>query len=649
MLRHLLAALALIAIPLTCQAAEPPAIDTLIQQLGSDDFRTRESATAALERIGVPALPALQKAATGHADLEARRRAASLVPRIENSLDQLLIDYRAFGLPLPPDDAPLVRFQLFAGQTSWIQAGDEDQVDVRTPPTYGYGFLLSPAKEARDGTILHGLNVWQRSRKEIGPAVDPTRLDRLLADGNTSSATALALAIQMHARGWAIGRKVLDERGKLLDHGTPRHRLHMEVWEHWENQLFGGDFDDWPYICPRLKALMALEPKLDTAEHRALLKSLDLAVIPSKARPRTVEAFIDDFMRVTSNYWWMADRDERLDRVVDLGFDAVPALLDHVDDDRLTRYLDPLSMWGNSRTPPHRYRVGDMAGDVLRNLSGQDWPKAAGYRAEVKRRATEWWNDAQKEGEETYLVNHALPSDGTAPNHVMIRLIGKKYPRRLPALYRHLLEKRPDMQSWSLVEAIEACSLPKKEKVTLLVLGTEHRNLDLRRTAMWPLAKLARERCATRLIATLDEFPATPKGPYARCDETIFAAIACAVDDERAWRALDRTARRVDPGLRLELLNKVDFGEMTPERRRHRLAFLASFLDDQALRDAKSFPEMFEGSYAGSRFPRLEVRNFAALKMAEMLDIRADLKPKSGDAEWAKLRERMRKAAHPPE
>jgi uncharacterized protein (TIGR03067 family) len=52
-------------------------IARLIQQLGDDDFDTREAATRALGAIGVPALAALRKA-TSSPDLEVRRRATRI-------------------------------------------------------------------------------------------------------------------------------------------------------------------------------------------------------------------------------------------------------------------------------------------------------------------------------------------------------------------------------------------------------------------------------------------------------------------------------------------------------------------------------------------------------------------------------------------
>ncbi len=60
----------------------PPAIDTLITQLGDKSFRVRQAAGRALEERGDEALPALREASS-HTDEEIRRRAEVLTERIE--------------------------------------------------------------------------------------------------------------------------------------------------------------------------------------------------------------------------------------------------------------------------------------------------------------------------------------------------------------------------------------------------------------------------------------------------------------------------------------------------------------------------------------------------------------------------------------
>jgi tricorn protease-like protein len=75
---------------------EPAAIEKLIKQLGHDEFDKREEATRELEKIGEPALEALQKARTSP-DAEVRDRATLLVRRIERSLRIEMLRFGAGG------------------------------------------------------------------------------------------------------------------------------------------------------------------------------------------------------------------------------------------------------------------------------------------------------------------------------------------------------------------------------------------------------------------------------------------------------------------------------------------------------------------------------------------------------------------------
>ena len=79
-------------------ASEPAA---LVARLGSDDFREREAAVAALERAGAAALPALRAAVTS-SEPEVRHRAAAILHKLQRAADSaskltaktVALDYR---------------------------------------------------------------------------------------------------------------------------------------------------------------------------------------------------------------------------------------------------------------------------------------------------------------------------------------------------------------------------------------------------------------------------------------------------------------------------------------------------------------------------------------------------------------------------
>lgn len=651
--------------PGAAQVANVQRIDRLIRQLGSDDYEERESATQALARVGGPALDALRKAASTNPDPEVRWRANEVVVRVENSLDQLLADYRAFGLPLPPDAAPFVRFEKESGGGGWVCYGEDKEQPVSSPPIYALGFLVEPAAKERPAKLLHATETWEREAKQVGPTLDPQQLTADFLKVNLPDPPqALVFALQMHARGWDAA-KVLFEKGfhEKAEH-SPRTGLRLLAWDYWDRRLTDATDDCWPTAARQMKALLAGEPELNTPEHRGLLKSLEAALVPSKAKPGSVESLIDDLVHAGGaglNYDPASGRpaDERFVRVFDLGFDAVPALLGHLDDDRLTRYLEPPPMIFSgvfrAEPPPYHYRVGDMAGDLFRCIAGadatRDWPKGRNDRPGEKRAAQDWWEEARRQGEEAYLIDHVLPparkdrpSEDQWPEMGQVRLLGRKYPRRLAGVYRDVLENHPLVQSWPLADALTASSLPREDKVGLFVLAAGDRSLENRRAALWQLKDLDAERFITLLAATLDGLPRTPTVPYPVCCEATFATLVRTTDDPRAWRALERAARRADAGLRMEILDNTNRPRSTTIHRRQRLAFLAAFLEDDAIRDVTVNPKMFEPIYAGFRFRRLEIRNFAALRISEILETPADPTPEWNAEQWAKLRDQMRAA-----
>jgi hypothetical protein len=83
---HSLVGFALLWLPSFVAGSEEGEIQRLVKQLGSDKFKEREAATAALLKAGKPALSALQKASRGSGDEEIRSRAAKLVLDIKDAL-----------------------------------------------------------------------------------------------------------------------------------------------------------------------------------------------------------------------------------------------------------------------------------------------------------------------------------------------------------------------------------------------------------------------------------------------------------------------------------------------------------------------------------------------------------------------------------
>jgi hypothetical protein len=619
------------------------AISALIEQLSSADFQQREAATRALEKIGRPALAALREAADRHPDTEVRRRTKALVEKIERSLELLLEDYRALGLPLPPKEARLVRYE----------AGGGGIVNRKVQPkSYSLAFEVKPATKAENPVLLAGTLEWQPSwnphTEEVRPDSDTVQ------DLAPAGDAALVFAIQCHARGWDKLAQFLHERSQKQATISPRNQLVELAWYYWQGHLTQPKIDRAP-SAKHLRELIQRDKKLDTEANRALLKSLDLALVPSKAKPGSIEALIDDLVDYESNTGTLGifEPEDRYWRVAKLGFEAVPALIRHLDDDRLTRAM----MMGFNNFRSWNLRVRDVVGDLLEGLAAEELTRGTegedvgggwlrrqqGYRITAAA-AEKWWKKAQKVGEETYLLSHVLPPQAKEgkPGHIsphLLNVVLAKYPKHIPSLYRKVLDERPELDSWLLADAFLRCKLPNKDKLDAFLHAAKHKDNQHRLPAFHAIKDLDKKEFTSLLITTIEGFPKDVPGAYWLCPEAHIAGLAIESEDPRVWQILEKVAKRSALGLRMELLNH--FSDPKDDRHRpERIRLLASFLDDAALRDEDS-DKRFEGPGAGFPYHKIEVRDFVALQIAYMLRIEVELNLERTPEQWAKIRSQV--------
>jgi hypothetical protein len=624
--------------PATAQSPAKPAdakaIAALIAQLGSENFQERQAATRSLEAIGRPALAALREAADKNADAEVSRRAKGLVEKIENGLEQLLEDYKSYGLPVPNKDTPLVRF---------ASGGGGIYLGVKQPLTYSLGFLLRPATKKESPEILRGSLRYRLMSRPAVTHLDPTKatakdIDAWVADAEND---LFFLAIQSKARGWdSLARTFFDRRPKEREDQTPRGKLRFEAWHYWQFELTRPE-TDWPIASRYMHVLIAIDKDLNTPDKKALLKSLDAALVPSKAKPGSIEALIDSLVDVRSTDLRFNDTksDPRYLRLVKVGFEAVPELIKHLNDDRLTRIYYPPAMMSSG----NQARVRDLVGELIEGLAGgglpPDWIEDMNPA-----QARAWWERAKKVGEEEHVVASVLTEIRRQPNEVLLWLVSKKYSRHLPKLYHTVLDKPPGHLSGALADAIVGSDLPRERMFDLLTYGARHENKEHRAGAFGAIERLDRELFVEVVTKLLDELPRTPKGTYWRCPEEKVVYLVLDTEDARVWKALDKAARRVDVGLRMQILKRVGSGGNTNEHRPERLAFLKAFLDDATLRDVDSDPDKYVAVPAGDGFSKIEVRNYAAMMIAQLLKLERTPLPTWDDTQWAQFRDEVRQA-----
>jgi hypothetical protein len=591
--------------------AETATLARLIEQLGSDNFAEREEAAKALVAIGHPALAALRHASAHHPDLEVRLRAKRVAGEFENTPAALLAAYLDYGLPLPPKDAQLVRATW--SHEPHLAFAPGPKAPTPDPSSGEYVPLPWPAGDYGWGDA---------------PFVDPDRATPREMDEwvRADCLPSLLVAIQCQARGWdLLARKLLDKYRKYFRYKKLAVALACLAWDYWEGQLTAQPVTNWPRVAGRLRGLRATWDHLDTTENRTLLKSLDAALVPSKARPGSVEALIDDLIDEPSPSLEVKPGRPltSYQKLAALGFTAVPALLAHRNDDRLTRHLCSYLAISTLPPPPHRYRVGDMANELLSGLGAGDNPRA-------------WWAKASKGSEEAYLLARVLPAGESRMNDHMLHVLTAKYPRHLPRLYRTILDKRSDVYSEAVAQAITRSSLPHATKVELFVHGTRNKYPDHRVAAFTELAALGSPCFRDLLIKALSSFPRYPSEDRA---EWSIAMLVQYTDDRRVWQTLEKVARRSGVGLRMEIISASGAFAGTGIWRQRRLAFLTAFLADPAAREPRAPTDKWSEEY-----PWLEVRNLAAMEIAWVLKWPRKEKPSWTAKEWAAFRAQVRQA-----
>lgn len=557
------------------------------------------------------------------------------------SLDELLRQYKELGLPLPPKDAKLVRFKSSFSET----------IDGKTRQKmyYGLAFQIKATAETDGPALLRGLY-----QQPMVKGLEPREMspNPSAADGvRIEFAEAIVIAAQCHSLGWNNLAQRILEISQTDKRKSPVAILTESAWDYWLAKLAEPRIDRAP-IAQHLKRIVELNVKLGSSENLSLIKSLELALLPSKAKPGTVESLIDQLVNLNDEDLEIQDDDEfgwrpnpRFQAVLARGFEAVPALIEHLNDSRLTR----LRVGG---VKIRFYRVGDAVSDLLKGLIGRrivdDWDRTLeGGRVE-QAKVQKWFEGARKLGEERYVVEHVLqPIEGqpnwAATNNLQLFVIQARYPNRLPEVYRKVLDQFPKSDPL-FAKVIYGSKLPDKEKRDLLIYAAKNREASQRYSALSILRTSDKQVFNALLLPALEALP-TDVGEWigGGPDELRLVGLAQFGDDPKISRIIEKAARRATVGFRVMILREMRFGDQADSKKRERIRALANFLSDPDVYDRDKNHKRFP-FFEPSEYARIEVRNFAALTIAEMLDIKVEINPKRTPEEWAKVRQQVQEA-----
>jgi hypothetical protein len=553
---------------------------------------------------------------------------------------------KLYKLPMPPDDARLVL--AHTGSRSMLG----NRSTSRDPGIYSPAYLL---KEDANGNI-HILRGAERETLQARHNKEALWLPFSTAEvtpklgGHVSDFSRLSVfvcAVQTAARGdqetaraiWKRFSAAKSRFGENIAEQLKNQQLLLGrcIFDHLRNALLHTE-SNRNHIHTHMTALLEEFPKLNVGWRAELFKDLATTVKAAPPKDGSIEALLLDWASRPSGWRHLgAPAREILDR----GLDAVPELLSLLKDSRVTAHEQQAFM----NAPARIKRVGELARHLVRQIAG-DQVKVPRYGDDTEA-IRAWWERAQTQDESVSLLKGVFNRKGgkiTGVNEVPVQIVAKKFPNKLPNLCDEFTtHATPDAQPYALAEALAESSLPKETRVRELSKFAQRGSLEHKRCVLQHLAKLDSKACSALLFPVLNQLPKDATGPYWTCPEASFTHVVVQIEDDKVWQAYLQVAKRSSIGLRMEMMGPMNYGYIGKKNLGRRLAFLSAFLDDDEVRKMSGERGQFQGPCAGFEIPRLVVRDFAAMKLASLLNMKESPDEFWMDAQWKELRGKVRK------
>jgi Leucine-rich repeat (LRR) protein len=574
---------------------------------------------------------------------------------------KLLMLYRSLELPLPPADAPLIaKFH----EMEEVEDREFDRPLGRA--WYLLGFQVPATRPEEKSRLLIGTqyrdvtDTDSASLKRLRAGEELPSNVTLVSDADPFPInTGLPTAIQCFALGRTTQANELYRRQLTKSCGEPDSlffqpeqqepevALRLIAWARNANRLATAGTDR-AKLVQQMQVLQEHEPTLQTPMHTRWLETLVESLRPSTFAPGTTERLIDELLDLTDLYWddrFALGDPQQVRELKQRGWDGVPALLLHLRDRRPTRVVSqPLT-----KSSRRFVTVGELIGRIVVELAGDashPWQRDPQGEFLDDKSVQKWWSSVRGQDEESYLIQSVVPSlpKVTSLYNAMLVRIQHRYPQRLPEVYVQSLKQRADISTIDILSIINNQPLPAAETLALLKQGTEHDNLARQREALEMLASLDLAEFERQLMSCLRRMPTSSEGPYRACEQGWLAQLAVRTAHRGVWYEVRDATRRVDVGVRLEVLGRLSQQTDLPKAQEAKLRdLLSTFLEDSTVRDAFSAPEQYANA-AGERWPQLAVRDWAAYLLAKRYAIDVSsyyLNRATTSEQWRDLRLRV--------
>ncbi len=456
--------------------------------------------------------------------------------------------------------------------------------------------------------------------------------------------------------------------------------LLIEAWNHWARQIYASSVDRVtlarkfkilvedhkfaPWIAEKLTA----DPKHQRwlqEQHQSLVDQLDLTLKPvygASAKLGSVQLLINElahapnpdqpFTHVHSavNPW---DRQQQIQlrrlyagsqrrqpdverKLTLLGFEAIPLLIDQIDDKRLSRV--PIGRVGGGSGPGVRTfiardftTVGERARDILLTFFDFDLSIAhdSSRWTATKSDYLSAWKAISTRTESDFILKKLSKPEQI--HSYFLEFIKAKYPQQTIELYKRLLQNHDEINYFrDLAYFVVDSNLPLSEKRDLLVKGVQHPLLTYRLHALEGLLELDEKAFTKHCLELLSRRPKDSPDNEGTWQQGAMVNLGLCTQDSATLQAVVSVFKRLPVSMKIPVLARLPIGTYRPTKNQA-LAFLAQLLEDSAIYHKHEDHHM-------DRFTKIEVRNYAAFQILEILDIRLPLNDQTTKDEWKKVR-----------
>lgn len=553
--------------------------------------------------------------------------------------------YKSYGLWLPPKETKLVKWvenKVWSG-SSGLHEEKITHLEL----------LVRPKSPSQPATVRTRHYEWEVFRDSRLTTVPPTvasleGIDRLCAE------EWLTLAVAAHHLGWNELAREAFTRGQ-----TSYGLLGYPAWDYEDNPFhtltilrrIAWDQAYSDLTKPRsnretalrlFRQIQADDFRWRLERHVDLVAALNRTICdPEVAKvgtTRVVDELVDCLDRGGGRVG-LSDLDSKIKAICSKGFDVVPALIDHLDDSRLTRSAQLMGF--NNGTWSDVVPVGRICDRILYELSSGEFVSDPEMPiATAKQLAQRWFAQAQKIGEQKWATTHVIRDARTNP--FLLRLLATKYPKQLVACYEEILKTTTGIPSDSVVVNLLDTDLPQEDKTELLVRAIEHKEYRHRRPAMFGLMHLDESRFRLALPRYIEQLPTSSAMGRDDAIGWYELEMLSTVEDVAVWESFGKKVLKLPAGDRIPFLRGIELeAQMSnPKRLKSRMAFIDVLWADPTVRIGNKT----EGLYDYYAYPKLAVQDAVTLRMGDLLDIDVPWDQNRSPAEWKKLREKVQAA-----